>query len=315
MMLNNLPEVLFSKSPKVYQNKKLNTANFGDFNHSDYHVFLHLVSKIGGVDEFGKYLQPHELQREHTLTAKEFSEVFNTNLSNSYKIIHKACKKLMKTSIILEKIEKKETWEINVCSMAIYNKNQGSITIEFTDKIMPYLAQVKERFVLYNLKEIANFGSLYTTRLYELIQGFKETGWMLISLDQLRATFALGNKFKMYGHLKNKILNHACKEINDNYDMDLKFEEEKEGRKVVAVKFFFKKTLVHKVTNQKTGVSKNVYQKPELVLRKKKSKIIQTSADILEGQMSFDNLKTNDKAQPINSVITSLLAKIFPHKK
>ena len=64
-------------------------------------------------------MQPHELQREHTLTAKEFSEVFNTNLSNSYKIIHKACKKLMKTSIILEKIEKKETWEINVCSMAI----------------------------------------------------------------------------------------------------------------------------------------------------------------------------------------------------
>lgn len=38
--------------------------------------------------------------------------------------------------------------------------------------------------------------------------------------------------------------------------MDLRFEEEKEGRKVVAVKFFFKKTLVHKVTNQKTGISK-----------------------------------------------------------
>ena len=78
---------------------------------------------------------------------------------------------------------------------------------------------------------------------------------------------------------------------------------------------FLKKTLVHKVTNQKTGVSKNVYQKPELVLRKKKSKITQTSADILEGQMSFDDLKTNDKVQPMNSVITSLLAKIFPHKK
>ncbi|NBU68508.1 MAG: RepB family plasmid replication initiator protein [Verrucomicrobia bacterium] len=39
---------------------------------------------------------------------------------------------------------------------------------------------------------------------------------MLISLDQLRATFVLGSKFKMYGHLKNKILTPACKEINDN---------------------------------------------------------------------------------------------------
>ena len=66
----NLPKVLHSKTPKSYKNKKLNNANFGDFSHNDYQVFLHLISKIGGVDEYGKYLQPHELQREHILTAK-----------------------------------------------------------------------------------------------------------------------------------------------------------------------------------------------------------------------------------------------------
>jgi len=314
--LNSLPEVLLSKTLKTYKNKKLNTANFGDFSHSDYQVFLHLVSKIGGVDEFGKYLQPHELQREYVLTAKEFSGVFNTDIHNSYRALYKACKKLMKTSIIIEKIDLNEVWEINICSTAKYNKKEGRITIEFTDRIMPYLAQVKERFVLYNLKEIANFGSLYTTRLYELIQEFKETGWMLKSIDQLRKVFAIGdNKFKLYGNFKAKILNHACKEINDNYDMDLRFEEEKDGRRVVAVKFFFKKTLFHKVTNQKTGISKNVYQKPKLLVKNKKGKVKQINSDILEGQLSFNDLKTNDKAKPMNSIITSLLAKIFPHKK
>ena len=54
--------------------------------------------------------------------------------------------------------------------------------------------------------------------------------------------------------------------------MDLKFEEEKNGRKVVAVKFFFKKTLVHNVTN-KAGKSKNVYQKPKLLVKNKKGKL------------------------------------------
>jgi hypothetical protein len=54
---NKLPEVLQSKTLKTYKNKKLNTANFGDFTHSDYQVFLHLVSKIGGIDSSGKYLQ------------------------------------------------------------------------------------------------------------------------------------------------------------------------------------------------------------------------------------------------------------------
>jgi len=97
--------------------------------------------------------------------------------------------------------------------------------------------------------------------------------------------------------------------------MDLRFEEEKEERKVVAVKFFFKKTLVHKVTNQKTSISKNVYQKPKLLVKNKKGKIKQINSDILEGQMSFNDLKTNDNAKPMNSVITSLLTKIFSHKK
>jgi len=315
MTKNILPKILKSKTPKIYKNKKLNTANFGNFTLNDYQIFLHLVSKIGGVDELGKYLQPEQLQREHILTAKEFSEVFDAGIDNSYKILRKAVDKLMKTDLKVERNESLELWRINVCSMAKYNKREGRITVKFTDDIMPYLAQVRKKFVLYNLKEIANFGSLYTTRLYELIQEFKETGWVLKSVEQLRDTFGVGDKFKTYDNLKRKTFGHACKEINDNYDMDLRFEEEKEGRKVVAVKFFFKKTLVHKVTNQKTGISKNVYQKPKLLVKNKKGKVKQTNSDVLEGQLSFNDLKTNDKAKPMNSVITSLLTKIFPNKK
>ena len=308
------PTVLTSKTPKSYKNKKLNNANFGNFNLNDYQVFLHLVSKIGGVNELGKYLQPEQLKREYVLSAKEFSEVFNTDIRTCYRILKKAVDKLMKTDIKVERIELKEVWRINICSMAKYNKGDGYISVKFTDDIMPYLAQVKKKFVLYNLKEISNFGSLYTTRLYELIQEFKETGWVVKSVDQLREAFAVGNKFKAYRDFKIKTFAHACKEINDNYDMDLKFEEEKNGRKVVAVKFFFKKTLVHSVTN-KAGKSKNVYQKPKLLVKNKKGKIKQINSDILEGQLSFVNLKTNDNAKPMNSVITSLMTKIFPHKK
>ena len=314
---NDLPKVLQSKTLKTYKNKKLNTANFGDFTHGDYQVFLHLVSKIGGVDEFGKYLQPENLQREHVLTANEFKEVFDTDLSNCYRFLNKACKKLMKTSITLEKIELNEVWEINICSTAKYNKKEGRITVKFTDDIMPYLAQVRKRFILYNLKEIANFGSLYTTRLYELIQEFQETGWMLKSIDQLRKIFAIGDdKFKLYGNFKAKILTHACQEINDNYDMNLRFKELKEGRKVVAVKFFFKQTVVTQVTNQKTGKTTNIYNKPKTqtnTRKKVKQASLSGSLDVLEGQLSFMELKPEVK--PMKSILSSLLSKFTSSKK
>ena len=304
MIKNQLPKVLKSKTSKVYKNKKLNTANFGNFTHNDYQVFLHLVSKIGGVDKVGKYLQPEQLQREHMLTAREFSEVFNTDIDNSYKSLHKSCKKLMKTSILLEKIELNEIWEINVCSTAKYNKKEGRITVEFTDRIMPYLSQVRQKFVLYNLKEIANFGSLYTTRLYELIQEFKDTGYMIKSVVQLREAFAVGNDFKKYNDLKKRTFEHACQEINDNYKLNLGFEEIKEGRKVIAVKFVFKKTRIHKIIDQKTGVERNFYEKP--IPQNKKAKTI--NSDVLEEQLAFTDFKK--ETQPIQNILSKVLKKL-----
>ena len=315
-MTKNKLIVFESKTSKIYKNKKLNTANFGDFTHNDYQVFLHLVSKIGGVDEFGKYLQPERLQREHVLTAKDFSKAFGIDIHHSYRVLKKAVDKLMKTDIKVERIELKEVWRINICSMAKYNKKEGCITIEFTDRIMPYLAQVSKKFVLYNLREIAKFNSLYTTRLYELLQEFKETGYMIKSVDQLRETFAVGDKFKPYNDLKKRTFGHACQEINDNYDMGLRFEELKEGRKVVAVKFFFKQTIVTQVTNQKTGKITNIYSKPKTqtsAKKKVKQVSLSSSPDILEGQLSFMELEP--EAKSMKSILSSLFSKFTSSKK
>jgi plasmid replication initiation protein len=313
---DNLPTALKPKTPKVYKSKKLNTANFGNFTLNDYQVFLHLVSKIGGVDEFGKYLQPEQLQREHVLTAKEFSSIFEVDIHTSYGVLKKAVDKLMKTDIKVERLELKEIWRINICSMSKYNKGDGYISVKFTDDIMPYLAQVTKKFVLYNLKEISNFGSLYTTRLYELLQEFKETGWMLKSVDQLREAFAVGDKFKAYRDFKIKTFAHACQEINKNYDMNLRFEEEKEGRKVVAVKFFFKPTIVTQVTNQKTGKTTNIYKKPKAKIainRKIDRDNSKKIPDVLEGQLSFTELRQEPKT--IKTILSSMFSKFMSSKK
>ena len=229
-----------SKTPKIYKNKKLNTACFGGFRHSDYQIFLDLISKIGGVDEKGKYLQPTQMKREHILTAIEHARKFNLDVNNSYRYLKKACDKLMEKTLRIESLDGEQILKINVCSSAKYDKKAGQITMRFTDDIMPYLAQVKEKFLLYNIKEISNFGSLYTTRLYELVQEYKTTGWMKKSVTELRKIFTAEQKFKKYNDFKRKTFGHAIKEINKNHpDINLSFEEKKESRKIVAIKFIF----------------------------------------------------------------------------
>lgn len=254
---------LKSKTQKVYKNKKLNNANFGTYNLNDYQVFLHLISKIGGVDEVGKYLQPEEMERTHTITAREFAQQFNLEIGGVYTTLKNVAKKLTETSLTLEKPELFETWHISLCSQSRYNHKEGSLTVKFSEEIMPYLAQVKKRFVLYNLKEVANFGSLYTTRLYELLQEFKDTGLIVKSVVQLRELFATGAKYSAYKDFKVKTFSHATHEINSQYEIDLTFKELKEGRKVVAIEFLFKPTFTIKGINPKTGREHNIYIKPK----------------------------------------------------
>lgn len=252
-----------NKTPKVYKNKKLNNANFGTYNLNDYQVFLQLISKIGGIDESGNYLQPERLQREHTITAKEFSNQFNIDVNTAYGVLKRASNKLARTAITLERPELFEIWDIAVCEISKYNLKDGSLTVKFTESIMPYLAQVKKKFVLYNLKEVANFGSLYSTRLYELIQEFKDTGWLIKSTEQLREVFAVGKKYTLYKDFKQRTFSHAVDEINSQYEIDLKFEEIKEGRKVVAIRFEFKPTFTHRAVDPYTGKNRNIYIKPK----------------------------------------------------
>ena len=254
-----------SKTDKVYKNKKLNNANFGTYNLNDYQVFLQLISKLGKVDVLGTYKQSQDLERKHLLTAKEFSSAFNVDINTTYRILKTAGKRLARTAITLEKPDLFVTQEIPICSFAEYNNKEGSLTIEFNEHIMPYLAQVKQKFVLYNLKEIANFGSLYTTRLYELIQEFKNTGWILKSVEQLREIFAVGKKFPLYGNFKAKTFAHAVEEINSQYELKLRFEEIKEGRKVVAIRFEFIPTFTSKGYNPATKEMVNVTVKPRRI--------------------------------------------------
>lgn len=251
------------KTPKVYKNKKLNNANFGTYNLNDYQVFLQLVSKLGKADINGAYQQPQDLDREHVLTAKEFSLAFGIDLNTSYGVLKRASNRLARTAITLEKPELFEIWDIPICEISKYNTKEGSITVTFSTHIMPYLAQVRQKFVLYNLKEVANFGSLYSTRLYELIQEFKDTGYIIKSVAQLREVFAVGKKFPDYNNFKRKTFAHAVDEINAQYEMNLRFEELKEGRKVVSIRFEFNRSHTAQGYNPATKQMVNITVKPK----------------------------------------------------
>jgi plasmid replication initiation protein len=170
----------------------------------------------------------------------------------------------MKTNITIEKPELKQVWQINVCERAVYNEKDGSISILFTESIMEHLKQRTKNFTLYNLNEITELTSLYAVRLYEVVQQFNtSTGLLIHTIEQWREIFGLSsNQYPLYANLKQKVFTQAVEEINTKTGYKLTMTEEKEGRKVVRVRFDFNPDKILSGVDLRTGEITTRHKKP-----------------------------------------------------
>jgi pyridoxal/pyridoxine/pyridoxamine kinase len=76
------------------------------------------------------------------------------------------------------------------------------------------------------------------------------------------------------------------------------------------VKFFFKQTIVHQVTNQKTGKKTKIYLKPKIQTNIRKKATQDSSVifpNIIEGQLAISDVTS--EAKPIKSILSSLFSK------
>jgi len=250
------------KQLKVTKSNNVNQANFSDFSLSSYRVFLNLVALLKRYDT-DKNLIPLELSnRTVSLSAIDYAKEFNTDESHAYRILKQAIDHLLKTSYSIP-YENGDILKINICSQAYYRKSQGKIDIEFTPNILPHIAGLKNKFTMYNLNDIAGFDSIYTTRLYELVMQFKLTGELKITVADLRFSLGCVAKFKLYGHFKAKVIQHAVDEINAQWTLNLEYEEIKTGRSVTDLIFTFNKTFSQKLYDPSTKKMRTQITRPK----------------------------------------------------
>ena len=232
------------KITKVQKSNEMNQANFSDFSLSCYRVLLNLISQIQRHGAEGNQLSLPVVSRMCSLSASAYAEEFPSVANRAYEILKDATDKLMKTNFSIK--TDKGVLKINVCAQAHYVENEGRIDIEFTPNIMPHLAELGEKFTMYNLNEIAGFGSIYTTRFYELLMQFKTTGELRISIADLRFKLGCTDVLSRYNDFKKKTFAHAVNEINSQWTLDVKYEEIKTGKTVTDLIFTFKPTFTRK---------------------------------------------------------------------
>lgn len=127
-------------------------------------------------------------------------------------------------------------------SLPIVTKSDDNIIarIVFHENMMPYISQLKKQFTKLKLKEMFGFSSFYSFRIYLMMMQFRETGFCKISIDDLRYTLDLNEKYHLFADLKRRVIDTAIDEINEKSPYEIKYDLIKKGRTYTHLELKFK---------------------------------------------------------------------------
>ena len=124
--------------------------------------------------------------------------------------------------------------------------------VVFDSRILPLLSELKDNFTQFLLNDVSGFGSVYSFRFYQMMMQFKSTGYCKISLNDLRYSLALFEKYEATKDLRKWVIETAVNEINEKTPYKVSYELLKTGRKFTHLELKFKqKPLPKKQEPQK----------------------------------------------------------------
>lgn len=126
---------------------------------------------------------------------------------------------------------------MNWIASAEIRKGKGVVEFEFSEKLKPYLLQLKSHFTRFKLHNILKLKSSFSIRLYELMKARQFLGNVTYTLKELKEILVLEGKYGAYYDFKRRVLLPAQKELQEFCDVYFEYEEQKQGRAVHALSF------------------------------------------------------------------------------
>lgn len=179
-----------------------------------------------------------------TLAAHEFAETFDIDPNTAYEQLQDAAKNLFRRYIRYTTEDRKgpKVVEFRWVSRAEYARGEGMVTLRFTPDVAPHLVGLQRQFTSYKLAQASALRSLYSWRLLELITQFESTGWRQIDIEDFcHAMEATEKQRENFAAIRRKIIEPAVAELTTKDAWVIAWEPIKAGRKVIALKFVFKR--------------------------------------------------------------------------
>lgn len=183
-------------------------------------------------------VQPHdETLKTYRFRAKDFIEIIGNKKGTGFYSYLKEIVNGLQTKVLTIKKDGKQR-NYNWVITSIYEDNEGYITLQFHPNLKDFFLELKEKFTTYQLENVVRLNSVYSIRVYELLKQYERLKKRELTIQNLRDLLGIEkDKYKQYGHFKNKVLLVAQNEINKKTDIRFEFNEIKTSRKVTSIEF------------------------------------------------------------------------------
>lgn len=116
--------------------------------------------------------------------------------------------------------------------------SKGTVHFKIHKDLKPLVIGLERNYTKYYFSNIARLKSAYAIRIYELLKQYEFRGERLLTVDEIRAFLKIDdNKYSFYSDFKKKVILVAQNELNDKTDIYFEFEEIKEWKKVISIRF------------------------------------------------------------------------------
>lgn len=182
-------------------------------------------------------------RKEHVISRHELTKYIDSNNQD----IAASLRRLM-AAIVVIKIKNNKNGRPSTRQMQLLAENdiedRGAITYKFPDKLVKIIEDT-QIFARLHTKVMFELSSKYSLALYEFLQKRKNLQFVnseTLTIDETRGLFGVGdNKLKSFGHLNDKAIKPAAKEVSFLTEYDIVAEPIRTGRSVTHVKFTWEK--------------------------------------------------------------------------
>lgn len=218
--------------------------------------------------------------------ATAYREQYKTDKSEAYKQLADASKQLFNRQFsYIDRYA--DTDAITVSrwvNEVTYVHDKGMVVMYLNRNVISMISRLYENFTQYYLEQVSDFKSKYSIRLYELLIKYRELGSSKkYEITELRSKLGLENtEYKAMCDFKGYVLDKAIKEISDKADIQIKYDQFKEGRTISHILFKF---IKKKETKQKKSKDQNTVD----LFNGMTDKQLDMFADKLSRDISFQN--------------------------